>query len=171
MSEGGVSPLPREARPYQGQRAGLVTRLVAAVIDAVVVALVLLAGYAGWAGLLFLVDPRGFSFPDTSLFKSLAAGFVVVVVYLTAAWWISGRSYGCLVMGLRVVSFRGERLRLAGALVRALLCAVVPVGLLWVAVSRENRSAQDVLLRTSVVYDWQPRGAGPGPPGHLSGQG
>jgi hypothetical protein len=60
------------------------------------------------------------------------------------------------------VGWRGERLRFAGALVRALLCALVPVGLLWVAVSRENRSAQDVLLRTSVVYDWQPRGAGPG---------
>jgi uncharacterized RDD family membrane protein YckC len=162
MSEGGVSPLPREARPYQGQRAGLVTRLVAAVIDAVVVALVLLAGYAAWAGLLFLLDPRGFSFPDTSLFRSLAAGFVVVVVYLTGAWWTSGRSYGCLVMGLRVVSWRGERLRFAGALVRAFLCALVPIGLLWVAVSRENRSAQDVFLRTSVVYDWQPRGASPG---------
>lgn len=159
MSEGGVSPLPREARPYQGQRAGLVTRLVAAVIDGVVVMLVLLAGYLGWAGLLFLVDPRGFGFPDASLFMSLAAGFVVVVVYLGGAWWISGRSYGCLVMGLRVVSFRGERMQFVGAFVRAVLCAVFPIGLLWVAVSRENRSAQDLFLRTSVIYDWQPRGA------------
>jgi uncharacterized RDD family membrane protein YckC len=165
MSEGGVSPLPREARPYQGQRAGLVTRLVAAVIDGVVVALVLLAGYVAWAGLLFLIDPRGFTFPDASLFMSLAAGFVVVVVYLTASWWISGRSYGCLVMGLRVLSYRGVRLRLAGALVRAVFCAVFPIGLLWVAVSRENRSAQDLLLRTSVIYDWQPTG-GPGRQNH-----
>jgi hypothetical protein len=30
-----------------------------------------------------------------------------------------------------------------------------PIGLLWVAVSRENRSAQDLALRTSVIYDWQ----------------
>lgn len=29
------------------------------------------------------------------------------------------------------------------------------IGLLWVAVSRENRSAQDLALRTSVIYDWQ----------------
>jgi len=142
-----------------------VTRLVAAVIDGVVVMLVLLAGYVAWAGLLFLIDPRDFTFPDASLFMSLAAGFVVVVVYLTASWWISGRSYGCLVMGLRVLSYRGERLRLPGALVRAVFCAVFPIGLLWVAVSSENRSAQDLLLRTSVIYDWQPTG-GPGRQNH-----
>ena len=33
------------------------------------------------------------------------------------------------------------------------------IGLLWVALSRENRSVQDLVLRTSVVYDWQAKGA------------
>lgn len=159
MTEGGVSPLPREARPYQGQRAGLVTRGAAAAIDGLVDVLLLLVGYAAWSLLLFLLDPLGFSFPDLTLVFSLAAGFVVLVVYLTLAWWTSGRSYGCLVMGLRVVSYRGENLRLFGALARSLFCAVFPIGLLWVAASRQNRSVQDVVLRTSVVYDWQPRGA------------
>lgn len=162
MSGGGVSPLPREARPYQGQRAGLVTRLVAAAIDGAVVGLVLLGGYLALAGLLFLVDPRSFTFPDTHLIVSLASGFVVLVVYLTISWRVSGRTYGCLVMGLRVVGPRGQNMRLVGSLVRALFCAVFPVGLLWIAVSRANRSVQDTVLRTSVVYDWQPRGA----PGH-----
>lgn len=46
MTTGGVSPVPREARPYQGQRAGLVTHGAAAAIDGVVVVLVLVAGYA-----------------------------------------------------------------------------------------------------------------------------
>lgn len=160
MTEGGVSPVPREARRYQGRRAGLVSRLVASVIDGLVVALVLVTGYAAWAGLLFLVDPTGFSFPEGSWIFSLAAGFVVLVVYLTAAWTISGRTYGSLVMGLRVVDRRGRKLRLPGALVRALACAVFPIGLLWCAGSRESRSVQDVLLRTSVIYDWQPRGPG-----------
>jgi uncharacterized RDD family membrane protein YckC len=62
-------------------------------------------------------------------------------------------------MGLRVVGREGENLRLVGALLRALCCSVFPVGLLWAAVNQENRSVQDVLLRTSVVYDWQPRSA------------
>jgi uncharacterized RDD family membrane protein YckC len=157
MSESGFSPIPREARAYQGRRAGIVTRLVAAVIDAAVVGLVLLGGYAAIAGLLFVWDPLGFTFPNLGVVVSLASALAILVAYLTLAWWISGRSYGCLVMGLRVVNYRGERLRLTGALLRALFCAFFPIGLLWVAVSLANRSIQDEVLRTSVVYDWQPQ--------------
>lgn len=165
MPDGGVSPVPREARPYQGRRAGLVTRLVAAVIDGSCVALVLVAGYLGLCGLLLLLDPRGFTFPSPHLLLSLTMAFAVSVLYLTIGWWLAGRSYGCLVMGLRVLNPWGGRLHLYGAFLRALLCTVFPVGLLWVAVSRENRSVQDVVLRTSVVYDWQPRGTS-GPEDH-----
>lgn len=157
MTESGVSPLPREARPYQGRRAGLVTRMVAASIDGVVVILFLLVGYAAVAVFLFLLDPRGFSFPDVGLLFSMASAFIVLVVYQTLAWWLTGRTYGGLVMGLRVVSFTGRRLRLAGSLARAILSVCFPIGILWVAVSRENRSVQDVVLRTSVIYDWQPK--------------
>jgi uncharacterized RDD family membrane protein YckC len=160
VSEGGVSPLPREARPFQGRRAGIVTRTIAAVIDGAVVAATLAVGYASLVALRFLVDPRTFSFPDTSLLFSLTAGFVVTVLYLTAAWTFGGRSYGNHVMGLRVVGPRGRRLRLPVAFLRALLCVLVPIGLLWCAVSPVNRSLQDLLLRTSVVYDWQPHGPG-----------
>ena len=156
MSEGTVSPIPREARPYQGLRAGLVTRLVAACVDAGVVAVVLVASYIGYAGARFLIDPRGFKVPKTSLFFSLTTALVVAVLYLAAGWAISGRTYGCHVLGLRVVSWHGRRLRLPIALLRALFCVVFPVGLFWCAASRASRSVQDVLLRSSVVYDWEP---------------
>ena len=157
MSEGGISPVPREARPYQGRPAGVVTRLAAAAIDAGVVAAVLLLGYCGLAVFVFLLDPRHFTFPDSSLLRSLTTAFLVLVVYLTAAWWLSGRTYGDLVLGLRVLNHDGERLRPAGALLRAVFCGLVPIGLLWCAVSREKRSLQDVFLRTRVVYAWEPR--------------
>lgn len=163
MTEGAVSPIPREARPYQGHRAGLVTRMVAATVDALVVGALLLIGYGALAGLVFFLDPRNFSFPDTSLLLSLTAGFVVLVLYLTASWSITGRTYGCHVMGLRVVGRRGGRLGPATALVRAIMCAFFPIGLLWCAGSRANRSVQDVLLRTSVIYDWAPRSPWPSP--------
>lgn len=157
MTAGPISPLPSEARPYQGQRAGLVTRVVASTIDGLLVGVVLLLGYAGFAGLLFLIDPRSFTFPEMGIFLSLTAALTVLVVYLTISWWISGRTYGDLVMGLRVVAFTGRNMRLVGAFARALFCALVPIGLLWTAVNRENRSLQDIVLRTSVIYDWQPR--------------
>jgi len=45
-------------------------------------------------------------------------------------------------------------MRLPRALMRALLCALFPVGLLWVAVSARNKSLQDIVSGTSVMYDW-----------------
>ena len=43
------------------------------------------------------------------------------------------------------------------ALLRAVFNVVFPLGLAWVVVSRQNRSIQDVVLRTSVIYDWDVR--------------
>ena len=81
------------------------------------------------------------------------------MIYLAFAWWIGGRTLGDRVMGLQVVTSRGGRLRFPRSLVRALLCAVFPVGLLWCAVDPARRSLQDIVLRTSVVYNWLPRAA------------
>ena len=40
------------------------------------------------------------------------------------------------------------------AVVRAVLCALFPLLLVWVAVNRHNRSVQDLVVGTSVIYDW-----------------
>lgn len=161
MTGEGVSPVPHEARAYQGQRAGVVTRVVAAGIDALVVGVALILGYAAIAALEFMVDPLQFRFPDPWWFLSVLTVLVVLVVYLTLAWWLSGRTYGCLLMGLRVVDGRERAvrrtLRLPRALLRAVAYAVFPIGLLWCAADRTGRSVQDIVLRTSVIYDWHAR--------------
>lgn len=156
MTEHGVSSLPRRARLYQGRRAGLVTRVAAASIDTLLVLLALFCGYFLWAGLRFLLDPRGFHFPELAPIVSGTSFLVVLVVYLAVSWRVSGRTYGSLVLGLRVVGPAGRRVTSAAALARALLYAVLPVGLFWAAVDRRNRSVQDLVLRTCVVYDWLP---------------
>ena len=69
----------------------------------------------------------------------------------------SGRTYGNHVMGLRVVNREGRRLHPLGAFVRAALYVIFPIGLLWVMVSGQNRSLQDLIVRTSVIYDWDVR--------------
>ncbi len=150
----GVSAVPVEARAYQGRRAGLVTRMIASTIDGTVVVLFLAGCYAVWAGLLFLLNPRSFSFPDASLLGSLTAAFCVLVIYFTGAWATTGRTYGDLVMGLRVVNYKGGRLNPVTAFIRALGCAIFPIGLFWCAANRGHRSVQDTVLRTSVIYDW-----------------
>ena len=69
----------------------------------------------------------------------------------------TGRTYGNHVMGLRVVNREGRRLHPLVAFVRATLYSILPIGLLWVLVSGQNRSLQDLLVRTSVIYDWDVR--------------
>ena len=149
-----VDPVPREARPYQGKRAGIVSRTTANVIDVVIVVVFVISVWLGWAALRFLFDPRNFEMPMPPRGFVLVIGYVTFALYLGVSWATAGRSIGGGLMGLRVVNFRGEQLRPAGALLRGAFCAIFPLGLLWVVVSRENRAVQDLVLRTSVIYDW-----------------
>ena len=149
-----AAAIPAEARGYQGHRAGPVTRTVAAGLDGAVVAVLLAGGYLTWACVLWMLDPRSFHLPTTSTFFNLAAVLGVLTTYLFLGWATSGRTYGAHVMGLRVVDHRGRRLPVLVAAARAAFCALFPIGLMWCAVSRERRSVQDVVLRTSVVHDW-----------------
>ena len=146
--------VPREARSYQGANAGVVTRLAAGVVDALVVALALAGSYAAWVALVFVLDPRRFRMPDASLLWSVALFLAYLVVYLTVSWWMAGRSLGDHLWGIRVTSRNGGRLGLVRAFARAAMCAAFPVGLLWCAVDRDRRALHDLVLRTAVIYDW-----------------
>jgi Zn-dependent protease with chaperone function/uncharacterized RDD family membrane protein YckC len=158
----GPAPTSRQVRPpIRGRRAGLVTRVLANVLDVVVVLLLLAGGYAAVAAGRFLINPPAFRFPAPGFGLVLIAGLALQAVYFTASWRVTGRTYGDAVLGLRVVNFRGERMHWAGAAVRALFCVVFPIGLLWVLLSPRNRSVQDAVLRTSVIYDWPSAGSRP----------
>jgi uncharacterized RDD family membrane protein YckC len=82
-----------------------------------------------------------------------------MVLYLWGCWATYGRTVGNRVLGLRVVGRNGGRVNWFVALIRSVSCAIVPIGLVWCAISRENRSIQDILFRTSVIHDW-PRSSG-----------
>ena len=152
-----VDPVPREARPYQGHRAGLATRVAAGAIDLGIVIIALGALYLGLTAFIFLFDPRNFSAPAPSPGLVYAVGCMLLTLYLAVSWRANGRTYGNHVMGLRVVNRQGRRLHPLAAVLRAVLYAMFPIGLLWVLVSGQNRSLQDLVLRTSVIYDWELR--------------
>ena len=64
-----TGPVPVETAARSsvlGHRAGLVTRALANVADAVVVVLVVIGGYAAVAVARFLISPRHFHFPVVS---------------------------------------------------------------------------------------------------------
>jgi len=152
-----VDAVPVEARAFQGQRAGIVTRTAANTVDFLLVVTVLAGGYAAWSAVKFLVNPTRFSFPAPSWLILLLCFELMLFVYFTVSWATTGRTFGDHQLGLRVVNFRGEPLRWAGAVIRAAFCCLLPIGLYWAAVSSTNRSVQDSVLRTSVVYDWTVR--------------
>jgi uncharacterized RDD family membrane protein YckC len=146
--------VPAEARHLQGKRAGLVSRIIANLLDLGVVVGVLIGIYVAWCGVKLLWQRKDFTFPTPSFGQAFIAGAIVLVLYFTTAWTASGRTYGDRLMGLRVVDHAGRRVRLGRSFLRALLCWIFPIGLLWAAVSRENRSVQDLIVRTSVRYEW-----------------
>jgi uncharacterized RDD family membrane protein YckC len=150
----GVSPIPQEARPHQGRRAGLVTRAVAATVDLMVAVLATIGGYLVVAGAVFLLRPATFEFPRLPFLLGLGGILLVLILYLAVAWAATGRSVGSGVMGLRVINRRGRRPRPLIALLRAVLSVGVPLGLLWCLVGQGRRSVQDVICGTAVVYDW-----------------
>jgi uncharacterized RDD family membrane protein YckC len=152
-----VSTVPPEARAFQGHRAGVVTRTAANVVDAAIAIALVSSGYVAWCAVRFLLSPAAFTFPAPPFLAVLVCWAGVLFVYFTASWATTGRTYGDHLLGLRVVNFRGESMTWPGAAVRAAFCVALPIGLYWAVVSPTNRSLQDTVLRTSVLYDWTTR--------------
>jgi uncharacterized RDD family membrane protein YckC len=150
-------PLPTEIRPYQGHRAGIVTRVAANSIDFAVVIGLVAGMYLTYVAAVFILDPIDFTWPDFPFATVLVVGLGVQVFYLSVAWGLTGRSAGKYVMGLRLLRFDGADIGFVGSVVRALFCTFFPIGLFWVIISGRNRSVQDMVLRTSCVYDWRAR--------------
>jgi uncharacterized RDD family membrane protein YckC len=150
-----IDPSGLRAASLQGARAGLVSRFVANVIDVGVIAVLVSAAYLAAAGLSFFLDPHNFKFPEPHLLLTTSLTTGITVAYLALGWWISGRTPGKQVVGLRVVDFRGTSVGLGRSIARAVACALFPLGLVWTAFSMRNASAQDLLLNTAVIYDWE----------------
>jgi uncharacterized RDD family membrane protein YckC len=136
--------------------AGVVTRVIAAAVDAaVVVALTVLLDLAA-AGARFVWSPVDFRWPRPMASVAVVVLLLIAVVYLALGWALTGRTYGSRLMGLRVLSSRNQLLGWTRSVLRALISVLLPVGLLWCGISRTRLSLADVVLRTVVVYDAQP---------------
>jgi uncharacterized RDD family membrane protein YckC len=140
----------------QGRRAGIVSRTIAGAIDLLVVAAMLVLAYLGVNAVRFILRPERFVWPGPSIILSSSVTVLLLVLYLGIGWSETGRTAGKQVMGLRLVDRRGEPVSLWPAVVRAALCVMFPLGLAWCAIDRRSRSLQDVLMGTSVLYDWKP---------------
>ena len=154
MTHDHVNAIPQEARPFQGEHAGIVSRVLANTVDFIGLVVAVVGTYVAVQAVSFLLNPTGWRATSPPFGVAIIVGAVYLFLYFTVSWATSGRTYGDHLMGLRVVNYRGERMHWAGAVVRAAFCVVFPIGLFWAVISPQDRSVQDVVLRTSVIYDW-----------------
>ena len=142
---------------FDKQPAGIVTRSLAAFVDILVVLVLLAVLWAAFAAALFLARPAHFTAPSPDWSEIGFAGSVASVIYLAVGWATTGRTVGAQVMGLRVLDHHGRRLGWWRSTARAVGYVVFPLGLAWSIVDRRRRSLQDLVVASSVVYDWLPR--------------
>jgi uncharacterized RDD family membrane protein YckC len=146
------------SREAQGQRAGFVSQAFGAGLDAATIFVLDFAALAAFGFLRFLVTDKSYQFPQPGPFLNFVILLVIGVSLLWSAWSGSGRAPGMAILGLRVVGRDGRRLSSRRAFWRAVLgVATLGLGVLWVLVSKKNKSLYDIVCGSAVIYEWRPR--------------
>jgi len=139
-------------------RAGIVSRVAADGVDFVIVEALFALTYLGYAFGRFVLTSQPFALPHPPVGATSALQFLLLTAYLAWGWTSTGRTPGKALVGLRVVTAKGQPVGVLRATARAALCALVgPVLLAWALVSRRNAGIHDLVLKTAVLYDWRPR--------------
>jgi uncharacterized RDD family membrane protein YckC len=145
------------ARSIRGQRAGLITRLIADALDLVIVAVLLFGVLLAIGVVTYMLGNGQFRLPKDGPLRTAAGYSAVEITYLSLMWGADGQSYGKRILGLRALERGGGRLRPPRAFLRAVFVTFLGgPSLLWVAISRRNLAVHDIVLRTAVIYDWLP---------------
>ncbi len=163
---------PLVDKSLKGYYAGFVSRLLAFVIDVVMVTLIVLIFNSAVAIVLgfFNIDVAALVQSDNSFTTIAALIFVfgnmlvvmsVWVFYFIVAWTLVGQTIGKRILGLRVVSVDGNLITFKQAVFRyaGYWLSAMPLflGFLWVLVDDERRSWHDKIARTCVIYSWDAR--------------
>jgi uncharacterized RDD family membrane protein YckC len=144
------------------QYAGIVSRTVAFVLDALIVSVSL--GSTTWflvtidsflnLGLLTQVDDA-----TRALIATILGGSTWFLLYHVIFLTFVGRTLGKAFMGLRVITNDGHRPSVWRAVLRVwayfLSAMVLGLGFLWILVSDQRQGWHDKLAGTYVIYDQQ----------------
>ncbi len=157
----GHEALDGDGATMSGRYAGPVSRLGALGLDVFLISstfTLLLAGVDYLLDVLFgtTVDPNGGWLP----------GLLLLLYGFTYFWFsqaLTGRTISQALVGIKVISSDGEPLSPGAAAIRTIVLPfsflLFGVGALMALVDRRRRALQDVVARSSVVYDWGDRPA------------
>lgn len=146
-----------------GRYAGPLTRLLAVMLDSVVVSFGFTLLVAGLVFVIRLFAPE-YEIPEGSGWFYGVSLVLWSFLYLWISYTVFGKTIGKMIFGLRVVSSDGHAvLRARQTFVRVLTYplsfALFGLGLLGVIFNRDRHAWHDRLARTAVVYDWGSRAA------------
>ena len=145
-----------------GQYAGFVTRLICFVVDRLVLAVIFtLLGLA--INLILDLFPinewLGLGEPSSLTVVVIAVVLILAIaaLYNVGFWMLVGQTPGQSLLGVRVVTVNGERIRFWPAVRRWLgyfVSAILFLGFLWVLVDDRRQGFHDKMASTVVIYDW-----------------
>jgi uncharacterized RDD family membrane protein YckC len=155
-------PSPDRDLTLQGHYAGFFTRLIAFVIDVIVI--VLVTNIVGAASQFLVSTLSGHQFHITELPIVPWLLFTLwAVFYCTYPVAAAGKTLGMAIVGLQVVRPDGSRVGGGRAFVRFIALPLsfitLGVGFLLILLRRDHRALQDLIGRTAVVYAWDARAA------------
>jgi uncharacterized RDD family membrane protein YckC len=136
--------------------AGIVSRTVAYLVDAMIVAVVAIGGLLVAVLIGTVIGAQGRDFARAVVPICLIGLPAVLAVYNWVFWALAGRTPGMALLGIRVVAASGRPMSWLALLVRAIVLAYFPVGALWALVDRRNQGLHDKLARTTVVRMIEP---------------
>jgi len=145
-----------------GRYAGPLTRLLATIVDGLVITASFALMVGGVEFLIHLFRPEFEVAQRGSLFYGVMLG-VWGFLYIVLGTAVVGKTAGKALLGLRVVTADGNPgLHRKEPLIRALtlpLSLILGLGLFGIVFGRERRAWHDRLAGTAVVYDWGSRTA------------
>jgi uncharacterized RDD family membrane protein YckC len=131
--------------------AGPVSRAIAYVLDALIVAILFTGGAVLAAMIAPFIGAKAHDLARTAASAYLVLLPAMLAVYCTLFWTLAGRTPGMTVLGLRVVGTRRDPLSWPSALIRAIVLAYFPIGAVWALVDRRAQAIHDKLARTTVI--------------------
>lgn len=146
----------------QGHYAGAVSRLVAFCCDQAIATICFSIATASLTYLIVVITPDNY---QLQIPPPLLSGIYVfwLFVYYAYPWSTSGKTAGMAILGLRVVQRDGSQTTLRCGTLRTLMFPLgfitFGLGFIGIITNREHQALYDRIAKTSVVYDWDARGA------------
>ncbi len=145
-----------------GQYAGFVTRLVAYIIDQLIIVSIisLVTAVAGFVMQSLRINELIGAQRIAQVIMIILALVLIIsflILYNIGFWMLAGQTPGKRLMGLRIVRTDGERITIGPAIRRWVgywISAILFLGYLWVLVDDRRQALHDKLAGTLVVYSW-----------------